>query len=194
MNEYLEFAAKAKFGDFSCGEASWTARAEGRARFAWAIPNNEALDALLALGPIIEIGAGCGYWAHLLRALGGDVVAYDLAPPVNERHENGYCRYGEVVGVTWTLVLRGGPSVLTKRKYRDRALFLCWPPYGGWLGKKALQNYRGKTLAYIGEDRGGCCATDSFFDILERDWAHQRRIRIPQWDGLHDSLNIWVRA
>src|SRR5687768_14809752 len=44
-------------------------------RYAHAIPTTQALRALLALGPILEIGAGAGYWARLLRDLGGDVIA-----------------------------------------------------------------------------------------------------------------------
>jgi hypothetical protein len=30
---------------------------------------------------VVEVGAGTGYWAALLRARGVDVVAYDVRPP-----------------------------------------------------------------------------------------------------------------
>src|ERR1019366_9271626 len=38
--------------------------------YAYAIPNDAALDRLASLGPIVEVGAGAGYWAHLLRERG----------------------------------------------------------------------------------------------------------------------------
>ena len=42
----------------------------------------QALDAIAALGPIIEVGAGTGYWAALLQHRGAtpgpsDFVAFD---------------------------------------------------------------------------------------------------------------------
>jgi hypothetical protein len=45
-----------------------------------AVPTTEALRALQALSPIIEVGAGRGYWARLLSELGCDIVASDLHP------------------------------------------------------------------------------------------------------------------
>jgi hypothetical protein len=49
--------------------------------YAWAIPDARALRILAALGPLVEVGCGKGYWARLLRDYGVDVVAYDIAPP-----------------------------------------------------------------------------------------------------------------
>src|SRR3954471_21819338 len=52
-------------------------------RYSFAIPSNEVLAALRALGPLVEVGAGAGYWARLLRDLGADVVATDLELPAD---------------------------------------------------------------------------------------------------------------
>jgi hypothetical protein len=54
-------------------------RRELAARFAWAIPAPAALAAVAEAGPLVETGAGTGYWAALLRELGADVVATDPA-------------------------------------------------------------------------------------------------------------------
>ena len=45
--------------------------------FAWAIPSAEALQYISALSPIIEVGAGSGYWAHRIAAIGGEITAFD---------------------------------------------------------------------------------------------------------------------
>ena len=52
-----------------------------RRRYAWAVPDERALRILEHFGPIVEVGAGKGYWASLLAARGVDVVAYDAMPP-----------------------------------------------------------------------------------------------------------------
>src|SRR4051794_21992422 len=48
--------------------------------FAWAVPSDEAIEEIARHGPIVEIGAGTGYWAWLLAQAGADVLAYDRAP------------------------------------------------------------------------------------------------------------------
>ena len=55
--------------------------------FAWAVPNDAALQALLALGPLVEHGAGTCYRAWLLSRMGSDIVAYDVA---NSHEGQGY--------------------------------------------------------------------------------------------------------
>ena len=82
-----------------------------RRRYAWAIPDERALRVLAHYGAngIVEIGAGKGYWASLLRARGVDAVAYDAKPPPS----------------TFVKVKRGGPEKLAA--HADRALFLCYP-------------------------------------------------------------------
>ncbi|KAL3666792.1 hypothetical protein V7S43_008412 [Phytophthora oleae] len=47
-------------------------------KYSWAIPDERALQIIKHYGPIVEMGAGSGYWARLLQLRGVDVVAYDL--------------------------------------------------------------------------------------------------------------------
>src|SRR3712207_5908989 len=52
--------------------------------YAWAIPNQAAIDAIADLAEgrgVMEVGAGTGYWAALLRQAGVDVIPTDAAPP-----------------------------------------------------------------------------------------------------------------
>lgn len=46
-----------------------------------AAPNAAAVAALAACSPLVEVGAGLGYWARCLRATGADVLALDVCPP-----------------------------------------------------------------------------------------------------------------
>jgi hypothetical protein len=54
-------------------------------RYAYVFPSDSALEMLAGLGPLVEIGAGTRYWAHRLRSIGADIVAFDQAPPDRER-------------------------------------------------------------------------------------------------------------
>jgi hypothetical protein len=55
-------------------------RRELAATFAWAIPDDGALAVLARYAPLLECGAGTGYWAAVLRSRGVNVVASDLSP------------------------------------------------------------------------------------------------------------------
>ena len=46
-------------------------------KYAWAIPDERALHILARFSPLIELGAGRGYWARLLRDRGVDIIAFD---------------------------------------------------------------------------------------------------------------------
>jgi hypothetical protein len=149
--------------------------------FAWAVPNEAALAALVALSPIVEIGAGSGYWAAMLRARGATVHAYDVT--VGAANNWGHTK-------TWTRVEEGDEARVDD--HEDCTLLLCWPA-GGAMAVNALRRYRGPCLAYVGEGRGGSTATAEFFDELERQWVEAREVAIPQWDGMQDALRIYRR-
>jgi hypothetical protein len=112
-------------------------------RYSYVFPDDRSLAALARLGPIVEMGAGTGYWAYRLRALGVDILAFDMAPPDGARPN----RY-HATTPTWTEVVAADHTILTR--YSDRALLLCWPPLFSSLGE-SLTYYSGNTVAVIGD-------------------------------------------
>lgn len=75
-------------GDFGFSEER--ARRKDLAReYAWAIPAPRVLEWLVEQingRPVVESGAGTGYWAWQLSQLGVDIVAYDAKPPDVDRN------------------------------------------------------------------------------------------------------------
>jgi hypothetical protein len=124
-------------GDAAAEELSGLAQ-----RYSYVAPDDLSLAALGDLGPLVEIGAGTGYWAYRLRQLGADTGAIDQAPP--DRLANRY----HAPTPTWTEVIAGDHTDLAD--YPDRALLLCWPPLFSSLGE-CLTYYRGDTVAVIGD-------------------------------------------
>jgi len=49
-------------------------------KYAWAVPDDRSLEIVAKYSPIVEMGAGTGYWAKLLSDRGVDIVAYDKEP------------------------------------------------------------------------------------------------------------------
>lgn len=149
---------------------------------AFSVPTDEAIRAVAALSPIIEIGAGTGYWAWMLEHVGADVLAFDYKLTDNDYTEE---------GVFWTEVRHGDET--EPGNHPERALLLCWPPYDSDMGINCLHAYEGHTLAYVGEHYGGCCANDAFFAELDHHWEQVEEYGLPQWYGMHDYLTIWRR-
>lgn len=198
MNDYLVKTRElgipfswSKLDDFERKSAAIMRRWEMVLEYAYAIPSEPALDLLVELAPIVEVGAGGGYWAMLLRERGVDVIAYDIAAgKLHSPTEGRDMRPRRL----WTDVLRGEAS--RSGEHPDRTLFLCWPPYDTGMAYDALSAYLdagGRTLVYIGEGNGGCTANESFFELLEQRMVedHDHEAWIPQWPGIHDYLSVW---
>lgn len=95
--------------------------------YAWAIPNRRALGVIRSVASksngLVEVGAGTGYWAAELAAMGVNVNAYD--------------KYVEP-DTLWHPVKRGGPEVLRHKANRGRTLLLCYPDEGSSLAIACL--------------------------------------------------------
>jgi len=150
------------------------------ATYAWAVPSREAIALLVRHGPLVEMGAGTGYWAWLIRQAGGDILAYDRYPPPDRRNR---WHAGEE---PWTEVLPGGARRLAR--HPDRTLFLCWPPEDEPMGMESLQAYMGSTVAFVGETRPG----SPLVAALDR-WEIIETMDIPQWEGITDRLFVLRR-
>ena len=180
MNQYLqEFNNLSDEPRFSYGGRSSLVR-----KYAWAVPNDEAIQKLVSLSPIVEVGAGTGYWAKLVSEAGGDVRAFDSSPP-----KFGVNRYEHTNA--WFPVERGQANVASR--FAHRTLLLCWPPYNTGMATEALRAYNGKTVVFVGESQGGCTGNDEFHDMLKDRFNRVESVWLPCWSGIHDYMTIWNR-
>src|SRR5262249_778993 len=75
----------------------------------------------------------------------------------------------------------------------EHTLMLCWPPYEDHMAALALERYRGTRVIYIGEGAGGCTGNDAFHAALAEQWDLVTSHEIPQWQGLHDEVDVYAR-
>ncbi|CAH0515646.1 unnamed protein product [Peronospora belbahrii] len=157
--------------------------------YAYATPTHEALDVMAKYTPIVEVGAGTGYWSSLLQRAAVDVVAYDKAPPSAEGVEqNAY--HGRVP--PFCSVGRGGPEVLSQKDMAGRNLFLCYPPPDDAMAVRSVQLFQGDVILHVGEWQGD--TGDSRFEReLQRRFVLVEDITLPNWGNSAYGLTVWRR-
>lgn len=196
---YDEFWQNVQVGtSFEDGLDRYRQREKFTKRYAWAIPTVAALECIAKYGPLVEIGAGTGYWAYELRKRGVTIEAYDMFPPdgsewtteEEENYEGTQKNWYHRGHTCWTEVLQGTPEIL-KTYDPSWNLFLCWPPYNTDMAAYALGYHRGDFICYVGEDVGGCNGDRLFWRLLHKLYDEVEREYIPQWPGIHDYVTIY---
>jgi hypothetical protein len=145
-------------------------------QFAWAVPTDEAIALIGKYSPggVVEVAAGSGYWAWLMRQAGIDVAAFDLDPPA----------------FTWSGIDRRDHSAVSD--YPDKTLLLCWPPWATGVAAEALAAFKGEHVVYIGEWMG-CNAEPNFFAWLAWYFECIDGAAIPQWYMRDDRVFVFRR-
>lgn len=152
-------------------------------QYSFSVPSEEALEALSQYSPIVEIGAGTGYWAALLKEHGARVQAFEPHPIYGNPYK--FKR-------AYTSVAKGDHR-RALRMYPNYTLLFSWPDYGATWSAEALKLHKGRYVAYIGEGLGGCTGSDEMFAILNLAFSVVEEVHLPQWDGIHDNLTVYER-
>lgn len=185
-------------------------RAEGSARlayarmilqatYAYAIPSPQTIAWMSSVCdglPIVELGAGRGYWAAQLSRSGLVVEAYDLEPPDKTQNVSFPGAVGQIDA--WHLV-NDLDAYARRSRTANYVLFLCWPPgWGEKMSSEALTLFEeagGERLVYIGEPKGGKTGNDAFFDALSARWTLDSvDPHFVSWWTEADVAQSWVRS
>ncbi len=156
-------------------------------KYAWAVPCPVAIDICLRHSPLLEVGAGTGYWASLIAHAGGDIRATD---DPNKRYKHFGARPVEYYKITKISELQ----MIELVKLGRRTVLMCWPNYATPFAfniARAIQP--NKRLIYIGESDGGCTGDDKFHHLLHAEFEQESELRLPQWPGIHDYLYVYRR-
>jgi len=144
----------------------------------FAIPTDEALDLIASHSPLLEVGAGNGYWAWRLRERGVDVVASEPDPD------------------------KPNPMIATLRAdhrivadYPTRSLLMVWPTAGDNWATDAVDLYKGDTVIYVGDPACEHTASGSFRPILHMNgFVLDDEIQLNSWpDVFRDTVSVFKR-
>lgn len=146
----------------------------------FAVPCAEAISLIASYGPVLEGGAGTGFWASLLSNFGCDVLACDF--PAGQQYGQPIGRYHPIVPIA---------AEEAVQLHSDRNLLLVWPSKGEEWATDAVRNLLpGRFLFLVSESKGRAVAANSLFDLLEEDFECLTAIEIPRWPGIHDFLSV----
>ncbi|MDB5476169.1 MAG: hypothetical protein JWP49_1680 [Phenylobacterium sp.] len=152
----------------------------------FSIPCAEAIGVLSRLGPLVEIGAGSGYWTALLRHAGLDAIATDAAA-------TGNIGYGFEAGRFCPVEPLSGHAAV--RAHPERDVFCAWPTEGSpWALAAVRAMPVGRRLALIGEPRGGITGTPGLHHFLETRFQLLGALAIPQFPRCADQLSVYQRT
>lgn len=146
--------------------------------FSFTITDPATVDFVAAhcLGTVVDPMAGSGWWAHLLRERGIDVVAADTDPGgFNRQHID-------------DMIIRDGAEVLADSD--AETMLLSWPDMDRDTGERMRAAFTGKRIIYIGE-WGGCCGSPELFDGIAAHGIAVAAHKPVQWYGLHDLVLVF---
>ncbi|CAB9503871.1 expressed unknown protein [Seminavis robusta] len=188
----------------------------------FAIPNKAAIQALQELHtPIVEMGAGSGYWTALLRHAGIHVDAYDRQGAQSKDHEfydtwytedihQGDCetvfQHTQQLAETHTLLLiwPNDPDPVDNPQFVVHDKSLSSQPTWDVACLRAYMNAGGQRVVFVGEREtvlqdkygisdSGISATREFQNTLKDRFDLEQRIGIPSMWLNEDDLTIWKR-
>jgi hypothetical protein len=157
--------------------------------YAFSIPTADTLTAVARYSPLVEVGAGSGYWARCLSACGADIVAYDLFPPV-EGPPTSVSQMNWQFRKSWHPVLKGDETMAAENS--TRTLFLCWPPPENPMASRALDLYMkagGLTVILIGEMKPLSMGDAALYGLMKSLKTIERR-PVHGWPGMNEEMHI----
>jgi hypothetical protein len=151
--------------------------------FGYGVPCCEVIDEIARYGPLLELGAGNGFWAFWLRKKGCNVIATDIG------EDNPYTKN------KWIDVVQLD-ALTAMNNFPDRNILIVWPHFTArWVVEIIGQMRPSQILCYVGEGPFGCCAPPAFFLEMER---HQFKMiylcASPAWPINTDYLAIYSKT
>lgn len=127
----------------------------------------------------LEIMSGWGWLAKALSEHGVDVTATD---------DYSWHRYEDIKQVHQIEKLEAQVAI---KKYVDAEVLLCcWPYMDDDFAEACKVWGPDRPIIYIGEDYGGCTASDAFFEGFKELEPQPVEIDILAWSGIHDGVQI----
>jgi len=165
------------------------------------LPTDEAIETILNLEPIIEVGSGNGYWAHVIDKNGGDIVATDINPEqiTNENNiksydstyptsfKDSFCSY-----TIWSEVKqKEGTQAVTDNPQRN--ILLCHPSGLTRWSENILDNITTQKLIFVGEWFIGTDANPAFFKKLDKQFKLLQNFPVYDWPNHHARGYVFKR-
>ena len=145
------------------------------------MPDEGIIETVAEHGPLLEIGAGLGYWSYEVKQAGGEIIATDIGETERWPWEEDY----------WCDVEKMS-ALDAVNTYPDHNLLVIWPSYDETWAYKALEASTCEYVLYVGEYYEGCTADVKFHRKLFTEFD-VRVVPMMQFDAIHDDLYVCKR-
>ena len=171
--------------------------------YAYATPDNATLNYLKKHGPLVEVGAGTGYWASLLLSMSSNEADSSLND-VNKKAMPIITPFDKYAGGKdgenlyhqdtrrFTKVLSGDECVLKNKKFENHTLFLYYPPPDSDMAYECVKRFKGQKVVYIGEFEG-TTGNLKFEKYLFTNFRLSARRDLPKFPDQNCMLTVWRR-
>jgi len=180
-----------KYGDYLLNEdyvKNYSIMSKFRTLFGFALVTQEHVNKIVSWcrkteRDLLSVGAGTGYVEQaMLSAYVPNVIVTDNWEKCYKHTVGKFCPIRK---------LRGENAI---EKWPDRNVLMSWPPYcSEWPATVAGHMEKDSLLFYIGEHDGGCCASDDFFHVLNKQFTLVEEVPIRSFHGMWDSFYIYQR-
>jgi len=164
------------------------------------VPTDEAINVLIDYGPLVEVGAGNGYWSYVLNENGGDAVPTDICPievhsgtyPVTETFETNGGETEEPRVRLWCNVeTQDGKVAVTE--HPDRTVLMCHPSGATRWSEDVLDAITDQHLVFVGEWFPGADATIRFFQKLIDEFTLIETFPVFDWESMHAQGYVFTK-
>ncbi|KAJ3033512.1 hypothetical protein HDV00_006296 [Rhizophlyctis rosea] len=166
----------------------WFRRTIANDTFSYAIPTLPLLRKIIQYSPhgLAEIGAGSGYWSHLLSVLGLDVIGIDNFSDIKSPLSK-----GEDKPLYFPVEKADGVEFIASGQAGRRTLFFCWPRalFGA---EDGFGGFEGDTIVCIGVVAGSTSDIRAVLVGTEK-WEVVEEVEVPCWKGIQDVCFILKR-
>lgn len=156
--------------------------------FSYSIPTLEALTKIkkfVGNKTISEFMSGTGYWSFLLQQIGCKIIPSDIVVKKTKYRMDGEKNFIKLKRINIGTI---------KRLTKNNAIMLSWIPYMSYIANNILNlMHSEQKLILIGEEQGGCCANDNFFEILDKEFNLIEVVNIPQFEGINDYIKFYEK-
>ena len=165
--------------------------------YTWAIPSLEAICEIVKFSgaeTITEVGAGKGYWAMLIAHHKGTIRCFDVKYGPNwyfGKEEDCEKLIDDSFNTFYPVEFFDNQQQIEKVIQGSNILMFCWAEYDEPWAFEYLSKIKPEKVIYIGEQQGGCCADDKFFEYLNSEYIQEKIVRIPQWSCINDDLRFY---
>lgn len=149
--------------------------------FGWSLPTKNIIDTIISFcqkSIVLEVGAGLGLISKLIIESGIQLITTDSY----EEYKDDTVRFMDIIKMDCVNAIDHYPQA--------QCLMLVWPKAD--VADNSIKKFKGNKIIYIGEDAGGCCAGQTFFDELEKRWTC-KVLDMTTWPGMHDKLYLFTK-